>query len=389
MGPLGVMVDAAVAAAGGKVLWIGPDRELHLHVDADDADELNAEGRCALPGLVECHTHLVFAGQRGGEFVERVAGGHPRDGLLTTVAATREAPDEQLHRLAVRRLDRFLAHGATTVEIKSGYGLHVDQEARLVEVATTLGHAIEVVPTVLAAHVVPPEARHDPDRYIDQACAFLLPRVRGRAEFCDVSCDVGTWSPAHCRRVLEAGRALGFKLKVHAEHSGHTGGAALAAELGATSADHLEYATTDDAAALARAGVVAVLMPGAAMMNHLPSPPARSLIEGGVRVALSTGCDVGTSYSENLQLVVALACANLGMSVEEAILGVTRAAAAALDRERIVGSLRPGARCDAVLLDAGHESDLVYRYGVNLATTVVKRGRVYLPPSLERGATRH
>jgi imidazolonepropionase len=382
-GPLGVIEDAALAANQGRVVWIGPDRELHLNVEATDAAEVEAGGRALLPGLVDCHTHLVFAGNRGPEFAARMRGESYRTGgVLTTVAATREAPDDQLRRLARRRLDRFLAHGVTTVEIKSGYGLNVDQEARLVEVASTLGHPIDVVTTVLGAHVIPAEARSSPDRYVDQVVAFLLPRVRGRAEFCDVWCDEGAYSVAQSRRVLEAARMLGFKLKVHAEQLGHIGGAALAAELGATSVDHLEHATEEDADLLGRAGTIAVLLPGASMMTRSRFAPATMLIERGVRVALSTDCNPGTSFSENLQLTVALACAHLGMTVEEAILGVTRHAAAAVDREGSAGCLRPGVNCDAVLLDASHEVDLAYHYGVNLTATVIKRGKVFVPGGL-------
>jgi imidazolonepropionase len=271
----------------------------------------------------------------------------------------------------------------TTVEAKSGYGLNVEQEARLVDVAGTLGHPVDVVPTVYCSHVPPTEHYGSADRWVEQVSGFLLPRVRGRAEFCDVRCDEGAFTVGQCRLLLEAGRALGYRLKLHAERSGHTGGAAVAAEVRATSADNLEHATDEDAQLLARSSTVAVLVPGTSMMTGAPFAPARTLIDRGVRVALSTDFNPGTSYSENLQLMVPLACAHLSMTVDEAILGVTRHAAAAVAREDSAGCLRPGGACDLVVLEAAHEVDLAYHYGVNLVSIVVKRGKVFAPPGLE------
>jgi imidazolonepropionase len=355
------------------VVWTGPERELRDAVEvAPDAHEVDAAGGAVLPGLVDCHTHLVFAGDRSEEFAARLRGEpYKAGGVRTTVAATRAASDEDLRRLARERLDRFLAHGVTTVESKSGYGLTPEHERRLLEVAATVGHPSEVVRTFLGAHVIPDEYASDADGYASLVAEGMIPGLGNLAEFCDVWCDEGAFTVEQTRRILRAARAEGLGLKVHAEQLKRSGGAAIAAEFGAVSAEHLEYATEDDAQALARTRTVAVLIPGASMMTGAPFAPARMLIERGVRVALSTDFNPGTSYSENLQLVVALACAHLKVTPEEAILGVTRHAAAALSREGKVGSLAPGTRADILVLDEPSYVDLAYHYGVNLARVVL------------------
>jgi imidazolonepropionase len=370
-GPLGVVEAGALLAVGGVITWVGRDRDLRL---PHDAVELDAGLRAVLPGLVDPHTHLVFAGDRSGEFAARMRGqAYAAGGIATTVKATREASDAELSRLAEERLARFCGYGVTTVEAKTGYGLTTRDELRLLRVAAGLEG---VVPTLMAAHVVPPEHREAPDAFVDLVCQEMIPAAEG-AQFCDVWCEPeGAFSVAQSRRVLDAGRAAGFALKVHADQLSHGGGARLAAEVGAVSADHLEHATEADADALARAGTVAVLMPGASMMTGQPFAPARMLIERGVRVALSTDCNPGTSYSENLQLQVALGCVALRMTPEEALLAVTRQAAAAVGREDRCGSLRPGLAADAVILESRREVDLAYHYGVNLARTVIREGRV-------------
>jgi imidazolonepropionase len=289
------------------------------------------------------------------------------------VAATRAATDAELASLARARLDRFVAHGVTTVEAKSGYGLTPGNERRLLQVATGLDHAVDVVSTFMGAHVVPEQYEDAPEEYVELVIE-MLPSVRKLATFCDVWCDRGAFTVEQSARILIAARKAGLGLKVHAEQMGRTGGAAMAASLEATSADHLEHVSWDDAEALARAGVVAVLLPGASMMTGAPFANARLLIERGVRVALSTDFNPGSSYSENLQLTVALACVHLKMTPEEAILAVTRIAAAAIAREGKIGSLEPGTACDLVVLDGNTELDLAYHYGVNLAARVVVGG---------------
>jgi imidazolonepropionase len=378
-GPLGVIEEGALLAEEGRVSWVGRERELEA---PRDAEEVDAGGCAVLPGLVDCHTHLVFAGDRAPEFAARMRGEPYRaGGIMSTVRATRAATDEELERLAGERLGRFLSFGVTTVEAKTGYGLSPEQELRLLRLSAGLGQPVSVVPTLLAAHVVPEEFADDPDGYVELVCREAVPAAAGAAEFCDAWCEErGAFSAAQARRVLEAGARAGLGLKLHAEQLSRSGGAALAAELGAVSADHLEQATEEDADRLARAGTIGVLMPGASMTTAAPYAPARMLIERGVRVALSTDFNPGTSYSENLQLQVALGCGLLRMTVEEALLAVTRHAAAAVGREDRCGRLAPGLACDLLVLETRSEVDLAYHYGVNLARTVVRGGEVAVWP---------
>jgi imidazolonepropionase len=376
-GALGVIEGGALLANEGRIEWVGRERDLE---PPPAASELDAGGRAVLPGLVDCHTHLVFAGDRAPEFSARMRGDAYRSGgIMSTVRATREASDEELARLSRERLDRFLSFGVTTVEAKSGYGLTPAQELRLLRLSTMLRHSVEVVPTLLAAHVVPQEFAGDSDGYVELVCGQVIPAAAGVAKFCDAWCeDRGAFTAAQVRRVLEAGAAAGLGLKLHAEQLSRSGGAALAAELGAVSADHLEQATEEDADRLARAATIGVLMPGASMTTGTPFAPARMLIGRGVRVALSTDFNPGTSYSENLQLAAALGCGLLRMTVEEALLAVTRHAAAAVGREQRCGRLAPGLACDLLVLESRSEVDLAYHYGVNLTRTVVKRGEVVI-----------
>jgi imidazolonepropionase len=379
-GPLGVIPRGALAGSQGRVVWAGPERELRDGVDIEpDAHEVDADGGAVLPGFVECHTHLVFAGDRTEEFAARLRG-TPYDGggVRTTVAATRAAADDELELLARERLRRFLEFGVTTVEAKSGYGLTAAQEKRLLEIAARVDGPAEVVRTFMGAHVVPEDYADDRDAYVTLVAEGMIPGLGNLAEFCDVWCDTAGFTPEQCRRILRAAHAEGLGIKVHAEQLSRSGGAVVAAEFGAVSAEHLEHANEDDAHALARSKTTAVLIPGASTMTGTPFAPARMLIERGVRVALSTDFNPGTSYSENLQLVVAMACAHLKMTPEEAVLGVTRHAAAALSREGIVGSLSPGAQADLVVLEAKSYVDLAYHYGVNLARAVLS-GRSALP----------
>ncbi|MGH2785523.1 MAG: imidazolonepropionase, partial [Actinomycetota bacterium] len=381
-GPLGVIERGAIAGSRGSVVWVGPESALRDAVEIEaGAHEVDAGGGAVLPGLVDCHTHLVFAGDRSEEFGARLRGAtYDGGGIRTTVAATRAASDEDLEALARQRLERFLEFGVTTVEAKSGYGLTPEHERRLLEIAIKLDGPSEVVRTFMGAHVVPEDYADDRDAYAALVAEGMIPGLGNLAEFCDVWCDQAAFTPEQCRRILRAAHAEGLGIKVHAEQLSRSGGSVVAAEFGAVSAEHLEHANEEDAAALARSKTIAVLIPGASMMTGTPFAPARMLIERGVRVALSTDFNPGTSYSENLQLVVALACPHLKMTPEEAILGVTRHAAAALSREGIVGSLQPGARADLVVLDAKSYVDLAYHYGVNLARAVLS-GRSALPES--------
>lgn len=377
-GTLGVIEGGALAAREGSIVWVGSDADLAGAVTvAAGAIEIDAEGAAVLPGFVDCHTHLVFAGDRLDEYAARTRGKpYAAGGVRVTKAATRAASTEDLRTLARARLDRFLSYGVTTVEAKSGYGLNVDQERRLLEVAATIDHPVEVVRTFMGAHVVPDEYADDPDAYVALITDGMLPGIGPLAEFCDVWIDDGAFTPAQARTILRAARDQGLSLKVHAEQLSRSGGAAVAAEFGAVSADHLEHATEDDAAALARSRTVAVLLPGASMMTGSPPAPARMLIDAGVTVAISTDFNPGSSYSENLPLAASLACATLGMTVDEALLGITRHAAAAIARDKTHGMIAPGARADIVVLDAGHEAEIVAHYGAAVIRAVVKDGKV-------------
>ncbi|MGZ4127936.1 MAG: imidazolonepropionase [Actinomycetota bacterium] len=375
-GPLGIITEAALTANQGIINWVGRESELPELDAAPDVVEVDARGNAVLPGFVDCHTHLVFAGDRSEEFAARLAGlPYEAGGVRTTVQATRAASDDELRTLARARLDRFLSYGVTTVEAKSGYGLTPEHERRLLEISATLEHPVDVVRTFMGAHVLPPEYADDADGYVDLVCEGMIPSLGNLAEFADVWCDTGAFTVEQSRRILRAARAEGLSLKVHAEQLSRSGGAAVAAEFGATSADHLEFATPDDADALARARTVGVLLPGASLMTGGRFAPARTLIDRGVTVALSTDFNPGTSYTENLPLMAALGCTQMKMTPEEAILGITRHAGAALRREGKVGSLEPGAFCDVVVLQGRSEADVVYHYGVAPVGTVIKRGR--------------
>jgi len=347
------VADAAVLVSDGRVAWAGPERSLP-RVPAD-TPELDAGRCCVTPGFVDPHTHLIFAGIRREEFVARLAG-VPYDGggIRTTVAATRAASTEQLVALASARAQAALAHGTTTMEIKTGYGLRRDEELRLLDVIRALDETLplRVEPTYLGAHVVP-EGRERAD-YVEEVVA-TLPAARERgARWCDVFCDRGVFTVAEARRILTAGREAGLGLRLHAEELAPSGGAALAAELGCASADHLEHVTPEAARAMAAAGVVAVLLPTVTLSLRSGAwGQARVLRAAGVELALATDCNPGTSWCESMPYAIQLACLEQGLSVDEAFRAATRGAARSL-RRGDVGRLAPGARRST--LDARHST---------------------------------
>lgn len=366
-GRLGVILSGALAASRGKIVWIGEERDLPDHPGAEVVD---ARGGVVMPGLIDPHTHLLWAGDRSGEFIRRSHGEmYTGGGIAETVAATAAASDDELRSLAMARLDRFAAFGVTTIEAKSGYGLDRKAEGRLMRLASMIQHPVtRVVPTFLGAHVVPP------GKTLAEAEAEVLttlPDIAKLAVFVDVWCETGAFDTASAERLLLAAAKVGLQGKLHAEQLSHSGGAQLAAKLRCRSADHLEHATHDDARALAQAGVVAVLMPGASIMTGQPLANARMFLDAGVKVALSTDLNPGSSYSENLPLQVSLAVTMMKMTLEEAILGVTANAAAATDLLPASGVLIPGAFADALVLEAAHEAELAYHYGASLIGQVV------------------
>jgi imidazolonepropionase len=384
---LGVVAGGAVAALGERVAWVGPGARLAAEVALRPGGRrLDARGRVALPGFVDSHTHLVFAGERAHEYALRARGATYQEiaaaggGILSTVTATRAASGEELAALARPRLDLMLAHGTTTAEAKSGYGLTTADEIKMLEAIRRLDaeHAVDVVPNFCGAHEVPPEFRGRTDAYVDLVVGEMLPEVarRGLARYVDVFCEEGVFSVAQSRRVLEAGAAHGLRAKFHADEFAALGGAELAAEVGALSADHLLRASLDGIARMKAAGVTAALLPGTAFFLGLPYAPARRFLDTGVRVALASDFNPGSSMGCNLQLVMTMAVSQMKMTLEEALLGVTLHAARAMGLAGEIGSLAPGKRCDLLLCDVPDWRHVAYCYGVNHVAAVVKRGRV-------------
>jgi imidazolonepropionase len=377
-----------VRADGGLLTFVGSEADYRREFPGRPADvTLDAGGGTLLPGLVDAHTHPVWTGDRGEEIGRRLRGeSYSRiaaegGGILATVRATRAATDVDLSGTVRRRLAAMLAYGATTVEAKSGYGLTVEDELR----ALTLlrGFAREpglpaIVPTLLAAHEVPPEFRDRRTDWVRTVADEIVPRAaaEGLAKYCDVFCDEGVFTVAEARVILEAAGRAGLGLRVHADELARSGGTLLAAELGAASADHLLFAGDAEIAALARSGTVAVILPGTAWWMRARRAPARAMIEAGVPVAIASDANPGTCYTESLAAVAAHACLDSGLTVEETLTGMTLNAAASLGRADRVGSLEPGKSADVLVLDAPDDRHLVYHWGVDLVKAVVRGGRV-------------
>lgn len=380
-GELGVIEDAAVALRDGVVVWSGPDDEIPVALRRSAS--LDVEGRAALPGFVDSHTHLVFAGDRGDEFAARLGGDSYEEilasggGIHSTVATTRAASIDDLVSQTAGRARRMLRSGTTTVEIKSGYGLTTVDEVRMLEVAGVVGDrtGMGVARTFLGAHV--PERDTDEADFADLVIEEMLPAAASHAEFCDVFVDRGAFSVESARRIFEAAAGHGLVPRLHAEQLTHTGAAALSAEVGAASADHLDHATPDDAAELAAAGVVAVMLPGAGFSMRTAQAPARMLWDAGVTVAIATDCNPGTSYVDNMQFVIALACLEMGLTPDEAVWAATRGGAMSLRRADL-GIIRPGAAADLVILDLPSHRHIPYRPGTDLVWKVVKSGEVVM-----------
>jgi imidazolonepropionase len=365
-GPLGVRRDVAlVLDEEAGVLAIEPCGAV--------ADErLDAAGRCVVPGFVDSHTHLVFAGDRAEEFAARMAGApYEAGGIARTVDATRAAGSEQLRALAVSRRREALRAGVTHVEVKSGYALDVEGEARLCELAAEVTDDV----TFLGAHLVPAEYGGRADDYVALVCGEMLAACRGSARWIDVFCEQGAFDAEQSRAVLEAGRAAGLGLRVHGNQLGFGEGVRLAVEMGAASVDHCTYLTADDVEALAGGDTVATFLPLTDFSTRQPYPDARRVIDAGVAVALATNTNPGSSYSSSMSLALALAVRDMRMTVEEALAAATSGGAQALGREDI-GHLTPGARADAVLLDAPSPAHLVYRVGMPLIAATVLGGVV-------------
>lgn len=371
--------DAAVVVRDGRVAWTGPDAR--IPADAP-TDELDAAGACVVPGFVDAHTHLLWAGVRRGEFVARLAGtAYDGGGIRTTVAATAAATDEELLDLASSRAAAALAHGTTTMEVKTGYGLTPDSELRLLRLVGELGERtpIRLEATYLGAHVVP--AGRERGAYVEEVVATLPAAAAAGARWCDVFCDEGVFTVEEARLILSAARDLGLGLRLHAEEIARTGAAGLAAELGCASADHLEHVSPQDARAMAQAGVVGVLLPTVTLsLRSQAWGHATVLREAGVELALATDCNPGTSWCESMPYVVQLACLAMGLSVEEAFRAATLGAARSLRRDD-VGHLGVGAHGDLAVLDAEHEADVVAHLGGRPVTRTVVGGVLHGRPA--------
>ncbi|HEU5042626.1 MAG TPA: imidazolonepropionase [Nocardioidaceae bacterium] len=362
----GPLDDAALVVEGGRVAWTGPRTE----APAADAS-YDVGGRAVIPGFVDSHSHLLFAGDRSEEFAARMTGTpYSAGGIRTTVAATRAASDEQLAANLARLVAEMQRQGTTTVEVKSGYGLTVSDEARALAIASQVTEET----TFLGAHVVPPEYADDPDGYVAMVTGPMLEACAPHAKWIDAFCERGAFSADQARAVLAAGAASGLRGRLHANQLGPGPGVQLACELGLAAVDHCTYLSDDDVAALASSGTVATLLPGVEFSTRSPYPDARRLLDAGVRVALASDCNPGSCYTSSMPLCVALAVREMNMSPAEAVFAATVGGARALRRED-VGHLAPGARADIVVLDAPSYIHLAYRPGVPLVHRVWRRGR--------------
>ncbi|MBN1888441.1 MAG: imidazolonepropionase [Thermoflexales bacterium] len=397
LGELGIIQDGALAVRGERILAVGTTSELRAAYTA--RQEIDAAGRVVIPGFVDPHTHLVWAGERAAEFELRVGGASYMEimaaggGIASTVRQTRQASIEALVAQCRARLDRMLAHGTTTVEVKTGYGLDTANELKLLEAIARLdrSHPVDLVPTFLGAHAVPPEYTGREDEYVKLITMEMLPAIQehlanshfklgGRPElFCDVFCDEGAFTLAQTRRILERAKALGFGLKIHVDEFKSLGGARLGVELGATSVDHFVVTPPEEVEAVACSNVIAVSLPGTPFgLAHRDYSPARLLLDHGGALALATDCNPGTCWCESMQFIIALACRAMQLSPAQALAAATLNAAYAVGRGEQTGSLEPGKLADALILDAPDYRHLGYRFGTNLVRSVVKRGELVI-----------
>ncbi|MXQ13151.1 imidazolonepropionase [Microvirga makkahensis] len=381
---LGIIEGGAVGAKDGRIAYVGPQEALPSPWDA--VRTIDCTGRWITPGLIDCHTHLVYGGNRAHEFEMRLAGASYEEiaraggGILSTVRATRTATEEELIALALPRLDHLLAEGVTTVEVKSGYGLDLETELRMLRAARRLESVrpVSVSTTFLGAHALPPEADGDKDRFIDRICDELLPTVarEGLADAVDGFCEGIAFTPDQIERMFVAAKSANLPVKLHADQLSNLHGARLAAEHGALSADHLEYTDEEGAAAMARSGTVAVLLPGAFyMLREKQMPPVELFRAHGTRMALATDCNPGTSPLTSLLLTMNMGATLFRLTVDECIAAVTREAARALGRLQDIGTLEPGKWCDLAVWDIERPAELVYRIGFNPLHSRVWRGQ--------------
>ncbi len=392
LGELGLVEDGALAVQDGYIVAVGPTHELAAQCSA--AHTIDATGHAVIPGFVDPHTHVVWAGDRAGEFEMRVAGKTYMEimaaggGIMSTVRATRAASLDELVAQTETRLARMLAHGTTTAEAKTGYGLETAAELKLLDAIRRLNieQPVELVPTFLGAHAVPVEYKDRPDAYVDLLVNEMLPAFSPLSTlhfplFCDVFCEDGAFSLEQTRRILVKAKELGFGLKIHVDEFKPLGGSRLGVELGATSVDHFVTTRPDEVEAVAQSDVIAVSLPGTPFgLGHTEYSPARLLLKLGGALALATDCNPGTCWCESMQFIIALACRYLRLTPAQALAAATINAAFAVGRGDTVGSLQVGKQADLVILNVPDYRHLGYRFGTNLVYTVVKRGQVVVNP---------
>ncbi|WP_199613719.1 imidazolonepropionase [Paenibacillus alkalitolerans] len=388
MSDIGLIENGSVVLVGDRIAFVGSDGDAADFLETFEGDIrlIDASGKIVTPGLVDPHTHVVYAGSREKEFEMRLQGAKYIDmlkqggGILSTTRSTREAGLGQLIEQAHVRLDRFLLHGVTTVEAKSGYGLTVEDEVKQLEAARRLQriHPIDIVPTFMGAHAIPVEYRGRADEYVQLIIERMIPLVSQLklAEFCDVFCEEGVFTVEQSRKILEAGKSYGLKPKIHADEIVQTGGAELAAEVGAVSAEHLLQASDAGIQALANSNTIAVLLPATALFLMEKPARARKMIDEGVAVTLSTDCNPGTSPTQSLPFVMNIACLTMRMTPAEVLAAATINAAHAICRADQIGSIEAGKKADLVLFDAPNYQTLQYNFAVNLVHTVIKNGEI-------------
>jgi imidazolonepropionase len=385
---LGIIHHGAVGIKKGRIFWVGKTEEISGKFSLSrNGREIDGTGKVVMPGLIDAHTHLIFAGSRENEFEQRIQGLSYQEiaerggGILLTVEATRNSSFDQLRSLGEKRLDRMLSKGVTTVEAKSGYGLSLQDEMKILRVMKALqeSHPIDIVPTFLGAHTVPKEFREDRAHYVDLLTKEMIPKVAQErlAEFCDVFCEEKAFTPEESKRILETGKRYGLKPKIHADQLSSGGGAELAAEVNAYSADHLEYASPEGIKKMAEKGVTAVLLPGASFFLSMKKyPPARDMIEQGVVVSLATDLNPGSSMTESLPMMMTMGCTMYKLLPKEVIQAATIHAARSMGREKEIGSLEVGKQADILLLDIPNYRYLPYHFGVDHVETVIKKGKI-------------
>jgi imidazolonepropionase len=391
---LGIIRNGALAVKNEKIVWIGKTNELSKSwVLKRNGKKIDATRKVVMPGLIDSHSHIVFGGSRENEFEQRIQGlsyleiAERGGGILSTVEATRKASFEELFLLGKKRLNRMLSSGVTTIEAKSGYGLSLKDELKILKVMRKLDqdHPLDVVPTFLGAHTVPKEFKNNRKDYVHLVTEEMIPRIaEGKlAEFCDVFCEEKAFTLEESKKILETGKRYGLKPKIHADQLSSGGGAELAAEVGAYSADHLEYISPDGIERMAEKGVTAILLPGASFFLSMKKlPPAREMIENGVRIALATDLNPGSSMMESLPLIMTMGCTMFRLLPSEVIQATTIHAAKSMGRESGIGSLEVGKQADIAIFDIPNYRYLPYHFGVNHVDIVIKKGKVVYRRSL-------